>query len=182
MVLEQSSMSAICDHNLVPTGPEEREGGGGSWRWFLVIPAFLVGWFLARWLPIVGTRSDQGEAGYLVVGFMLFGFLPVYLAGRVAPSSRLLIAVESALLVAVWIAMALIFAANNWSEQTYSLAGRAYFLGYNFLALLNAGVAVWRVNRNRTERRETTRKWAFVTALLLPVALLAYVGVESYLS
>ncbi len=70
-----------------------------KWRWPLVIPAFLVGWFIARWTPFIGTLTGYQDEGLIWAGYTLAGFIPVYLAAKVAPSRQLPLAIECALLV-----------------------------------------------------------------------------------
>ena len=152
---------------------------GLRWRWPLVIPAFLAGWAVANWAPLIGTRAEYYEEGLVWIGYTLAGFFPVYLAGKIAPSRQLPLAVECALLVAAYSVAVGIIQIFVWRDGTGPWVVLALASGYRFATLAGAASAVWLVKRRRAADPERGSTWARATGVMLPVALLAYIAVEA---
>ena len=126
----------------------------------------------------MGTwNEDQGS--YLIwAGYTLTGFLPVYLAAKLAPSRQLPLAIESALLVAAWAVALCVLIIVLWRGGAVSGNVVALALGYNLVTLGGAASAVWLVKRNRAADPERGSTWARATGLILPVALFAGIVAE----
>ena len=125
-------------------------------------------------------NEDQGS--YLIwAGYTLTGFLPVYLAAKLAPSRQLPLAIESALLVATWAVSVCVLIIVQWRGGAVSGNVVASFLGYNLATLGGAASSVWLVKRNRAADPERGSTWARATGLMLPVALFAGIVAEGFM-
>ncbi len=127
----------------------------------------------------MGTwNEDQGS--YLIwAGYTLTGFLPVYLAAKIAPSRQLPLAIECALMVAAWAVALCVVTMFLWRDGSVSEDVVVLALGYNFATLGGAASAVWLVKRNRAADPERGSTWARATGLIFPVALFAGIAVEA---
>ena len=160
---EDPTDAALCP-------PEPR---WSRWRWPLVIPAFLAGWTLSKWAPLIGARTGYGEEVPIWTGFVLTGFIPVYLAGKIAPSRQLPLAMECALLVAAYAIATATLDILFWRDSTYPWVVLALRLGYDLATLAGAASAVWLVKRRRAADPERGSTWARATGMILPVVLFA---------
>ena len=127
---------------------------------------------------MVGTRTEYHDEGLIWAGYTLAGFIPVYLAGKVAPSRQLPLAVECALLVATYTIGVAVLVVLNWLGGSEPVVVLVIALGHSFVTLVAAAWAVWLVRRNRVANPERGSTWVRATGLMLPVALLAYIAVE----
>lgn len=165
---EDATDTAVC--TLVPRW--------SRWRWPLVIPVFLAGWVIANWAPLIGTRTEYQEEGLIWIGYTLAGFIPVYLAGKVAPSRQLPLAIECALLVGAFTISVAVLVVLNWLGGSEPVVVLAVALGYSFATLAAAAWAVWLVRRKRAADPERGSTWAQATGVMLPVALFFYIYAE----
>ena len=149
-----------------------------------MIPAFLAGWVFASWVPLIGTRTEYQQEGLIWTGYVLAGFIPVYLAGKVAPSRQFPLAIECALLVAAWHITGGVLLISSWRDNTWSGEATAFVieLSYILLTLLTSAWAVWLVRRKRAADPERGSTWARATGLVLPVALLSCIVVEAFIT
>ena len=171
-----------ASENLADTEACTFQPRWSGWRWPLVIPAFIAGWIITNWAPYIGTRSEYQLDELIWAEYTLAGFIPVVLAGKVAPSRQLPLAIECALLVAAWIAGSWVYLIAEWREGRMPVDVAAFVLLYNFLTLTGAASAVWLVKRNRVGYPERGSTWARATGLALPVALFAAIAVEGYIT
>ncbi len=152
------------------------------WRWPLVVPAFLLGWTVGRWIitGVLVYEDHQLPAGFIIVsaGYTIAGFLPVYLAAGIAPTRQLLIAIVCALLVVAWQIGPLVQIPFQWRDETKSNNGLVFLFIWNCIALVAAAAAVWAVKRRRESNRPGMSKWVWATGLMLPVASVGYIYVR----
>ena len=148
----------------------------------MVIPALLLGWFIAKWAPYIGISTGDTQEGLVWVSYTLAGFIPVYLAAKVAPSRQLPLAIVCALLVAAWHISLCVVLLFHWRDGSTSGGVSAFVLGYNFASVAGAASAVWLVKRKRAADPEGGSTWARATGLMLPVALFAYIGAEGFIT
>ena len=161
---------------LVP-GPQPIRLRWSPLRWLLVTPAFLAGWYITNWAPIIGTRADYSEDRLIWVGYTLAGFLPVYVAAKVAPERQLPVAIVCALVVAAHVAffLAVVFFTR---DSPTSSAVLAYILGFRLLTLTGAASAAWLVMKTRNEGTDDGWIWVGVTVIVLPVASFVFVAFQ----
>lgn len=147
------------------------------WRWLLVVPVFLAGWYFARWGPFIGTRADYTEDRLIWIGHTLAGFIPVFVAAKVAPSRQLPVAVECAFVLAVETVSFLVVAFNIRDDSTPA-GVMAYVLALRFLTLTGVASAIWLVMKTRTREAESGWGWVWATGIALPVALFLFLAFE----
>ena len=83
------------------------------------------------------------------VGFTIAGFIPVYFAGKMAPTRQLLVAVECALLIAAHSVSLVPFLVSGWRAGEQTGYGFAMGVGFELVLVAGAASAVWFVGRRR---------------------------------
>ena len=145
---------------------------------------FLAGFlFLQLSTNIVLWGQLHGPVWPFVI-YSLAGFIPVYLTAKVAPYRQLLIAIECALLVVsslIFLTVAVVAVLQRDGSE-YRTASIALAIGQRLASLGACAYAVWLVKKQRATEPERGSKWVWATGFLLPVAALAAIVLDTYLS
>ena len=137
---------------------EVRPPPPSKWRWFLVPPAFMAGLAVTHLPTFEETFSD-----WLI--YPLAGFVPVYLAGKIAPLRQLAIALECALILIGRTVGVMIIVTSYRRAGESSGGGTGFALAYSFATVAGAASALWVIRRNRTRPVAGDLPWAVGTGL-----------------
>ena len=147
------------------------------WRWFLVVPAFVVG-------AVVYDRVislDVSSIGIDLIAYPLAGFVGVFLPGKIAPSRQLLIALVCAFVLTAWTVGVMVTVTISWRSGESPGGGTAFAVAFLLIIVAGSISALWLVRRKRTGPIEGDLPWAIGTGLLIPVASLVLILVGGLL-
>lgn len=145
-----------------------------SWRWPFVSLALLVGLFLTESLGYRVTQLEAGFGAFFVYG--LLSFASIFITAKFAPSRRLPIAIECAILMAIFPTYRIVYSVYHlvlFKELAISIL---LSIGWTAGIIVGAIAAVFLVRRNwlanpEEKYPERGSTWARATGLiLLPVA------------
>ena len=139
------------------------------WRWFLVVPAFVVG-------AVVYDRVIELETsgiGFDLITFPLAGFVAVFLPGKISPSRQMLIALECAFILTAWTVGVMVNITISWRAGEYSAGGTVFALAFLLIIVVGSISALWMVSRKQTGPVKGDLPWAIATGLVI---LLAFPG------
>ena len=163
----------------IPEGAPDEEDSPPlqRWRWFLVVPGFVLG-------AVVYDRVIDLNAYGIVpdlITYPLAGFVAVFLPGKIAPSRQLLIALECASILTAWTAGVMVYITISWRAGEYSAGETAFSFAFLLIILVGSISALWMVRRKRTGPIAGDLPWAIGTGLLIPIVSLVLVVVRSLL-
>ena len=147
------------------------------WRWFLVVPGFVLG-------AVVYDRVIDLNAYGIVLDLIIYplaGFVAVFLPGKIAPSRQLLIALECALFIMIYTLGIMATIAISWRAGEYSAGETAFTLAFLLIIVVGSISALWMVRRKRTGPIAGDLPWAIGTGVLIPIVSLVLVVVRGFL-
>lgn len=171
------SSTGAHDHQNPEDRSDFRRSTPARWRWFLVVPDFVIG-------AVVYDRVihlETSSIGLDLVTHPLAGFVVVFLPGKIAPSRQLPIALVCAFVLTAWTVGVMVTVTISWRAGESSGGGTAFALAFLLIIVVGSISALWMVRGKRTGPIEGDLPWAIGTGLLIPVASLALILVRGLL-